>query len=439
MIYSMQYIYFFIMKLRQYLSSWGVIITMLCATAVPALQPAQAHVGTHDNVDKYQEEIKKLKEDIQTREKNLEQLRKDSQVYEKTVRQKQEQAQTLNGKLEVIENKLAKVLTDIRIKEAEIAENKDEIQQLSEAIQLLNLDIEKNKHNIGHYLRLIHQNDQKDSLHALLVDTSFSNFFAEIEYVNDLHSDLQHSLELLQEEKYDLEQKQDLLAKKNEQLEEFKLQLVQKTDELQEEQDLQSYYLRETKLSEEKYQQLLWRTKQEEAAIQNEINAYERTIRKRLEEIEAAEKKKRDEGQTENLKLGSSRFQWPVNPARGITAEFHDPDYPFRHIFEHSGIDVRASQGTPIRAAESGYVARTRLPKKGFGYVMIIHSDGLSTLYGHVSRLLVSPDTYVNKGDIIAYSGGLPGTPGAGLSTGPHLHFEIRVNGIPVNPRKYLP
>jgi len=71
---------------------------------------------------------------------------------------------------------------------------------------------------------------------------------------------------------------------------------------------------------------------------------------------------------------------------------------------------------------------------------MIIHGNGLSTVYGHVSAVYVKTDEYVVQGQAIGRTGGTPGTPGSGpWTTGPHLHFEVRSNGLPVNPESYLP
>jgi murein DD-endopeptidase MepM/ murein hydrolase activator NlpD len=123
---------------------------------------------------------------------------------------------------------------------------------------------------------------------------------------------------------------------------------------------------------------------------------------------------------------------------RGISAFFHDPTYPFRRLFEHPGIDIPTDVGTPIRAAAGGYVAWNKQGRQYGNYVMLIHPGGIATVYAHLSRFAAKPDTYVERGDIIGYSGGHPGDEGAGLSTGAHLHFEVRQNGIPVNPMQFL-
>jgi murein DD-endopeptidase MepM/ murein hydrolase activator NlpD len=151
-------------------------------------------------------------------------------------------------------------------------------------------------------------------------------------------------------------------------------------------------------------------------------------VRKKLEELSKDE-----------LQFNDSGLIWPLSGSHTITATFHDPDYPFRYLFEHPAIDLRASFNTPLKASGSGYVARVNINGSSYGYIMIVHGDGLSTVYGHVNQSYVSEDEYVIQGQTIGLSGGLPGTRGAGyLTTGPHLHFEVRKNGIPVNPLEYL-
>lgn len=98
----------------------------------------------------------------------------------------------------------------------------------------------------------------------------------------------------------------------------------------------------------------------------------------------------------------------------------------------HNGVDMNASQGDPIRAAKAGSVILASV-KGGYGNtVMIDHGGGMVTLYAHQSRIGVSVGQKVSAGAVIGYIGS------TGDSTGPHLHFEVRINGNPVNPSKYL-
>lgn len=118
-----------------------------------------------------------------------------------------------------------------------------------------------------------------------------------------------------------------------------------------------------------------------------------------------------------------------------VTSEFGYRRDPFTgETRGHSGMDLAVPTGTPIRAALPGTVTVSQYNAGGYGYyVMIDHGNGLSTLYGHNSRLLAQVGQTVEAGDVIALSGS------TGRSTGPHLHFEVRVNGEQTDPRAYLP
>lgn len=99
----------------------------------------------------------------------------------------------------------------------------------------------------------------------------------------------------------------------------------------------------------------------------------------------------------------------------------------------HTGMDLAVPKGTPVRAALPGTVRVAKYDSSYGYYVTIGHDNGLLTLYGHNSRLLVTPGQTVQAGDVISLSGS------TGRSTGPHLHFEVRLNGQRTNPRYYLP
>ena len=127
-----------------------------------------------------------------------------------------------------------------------------------------------------------------------------------------------------------------------------------------------------------------------------------------------------------------SGFQWPVNGSvtSGFGYRVH-PIYGTRRL--HQGIDVSGGSGTPIAAAKGGTVLSAGW-RGGYGNAVVLsHGDGVTTLYAHQSSMNVSSGDQVSRGDIIGWVGS------TGASTGPHLHFEVRINGSAVDPRPYLP
>lgn len=138
-------------------------------------------------------------------------------------------------------------------------------------------------------------------------------------------------------------------------------------------------------------------------------------------------------GSSSGWAVSSYGFQWPCS-ARTITCEFGPRYHPITGVYSnHSGMDIGASYGSPIYACASGTVTTATYGTAYGYYVTINHGNGFSTLYGHMSRYVVSEGQYVTRGQVIGYVGN------TGWSTGAHLHLTMYYNGSLVNPKKYLP
>lgn len=131
-----------------------------------------------------------------------------------------------------------------------------------------------------------------------------------------------------------------------------------------------------------------------------------------------------------NAVVAAAGYRWPMSNF-AITTYFGR-----RGVFQrfHTGIDLAAPVGTPIYAARAGQVSTAGWSRFGYGlHVIIDHGGAQETLYAHMSRIAVRPGQWVDRGEVIGYVGS------TGWSTGPHLHFEVRVGGAVRNPLAYLP
>lgn len=145
----------------------------------------------------------------------------------------------------------------------------------------------------------------------------------------------------------------------------------------------------------------------------------------------AASQSSGGQGASDNWVQGTGQLGWPVSGE--ITSPYGYRVHPiWGTTIYHSGIDIGVDEGTPVHAADGGVVVWSGW-MGGYGYAVVIdHGNGLSTLYGHNSELAVDEGQSVAKGQVISYAGS------TGNSTGPHVHFEVRVNGDPVDPMGYL-
>lgn len=379
--------------------------------------------------DSYSKEIWQLNQEINEKRKAIDQLNKQTEIYKKTLAQKQQKITSLSTQLGQINASIAQTSLEVESLGLQLDELNLKISSTQLKIQSKEQEIKTRQDNIAKIVRALEMSNKQDALLAVLSDDgSLGDYFEKVRSLEQLEETVFNNLKEVQALHIALVSDKSALEDDKKTVEDTRTDLDAKKDTLESQKYVKNLLLDQTKGEEQKYKVLLEKSKKEVQAINSDIVNLEQVAREKLNR------------QVQKGDLGSTQdFMWPV-PSHYITAYFHDPDYPFRNVFEHPAVDIRAAQGTAIKAAKSGYVARAKNAGMGYSYIMLVHDNDLSTVYGHVSKIIVSEDTYVTQGQIIGYSGGTPGTPGAGnLTTAPHLHFEVRLNGIPVNPLNYLP
>ena len=374
-------------------------------------------------------EIEQLKKEIDSKQILIQQLEKDAGKYTKEIVKKQSERVTLKNQISVLDNRIAKTVLDTSANETEIDKTILEIKKSKLDIKEKEKEILNAKTYIVKTIRHIYKLRNTNYLEIIVGSNSLAEFFDQIKYLSTINqrlTKLTKKTEILKGVSIILVKK---LEKQELALVAFRKKLSINKNSLGENKSAKSQLLLVTTASEKKFQELIAQIKNEHKQIDDEMKYLEGKMRKMLEE--------------RKILLGQAIILWPVNYPSGnvVITRFHDREYPFRYIYEHPGLDIRSPQGSYIKAASPGYVFKVKNGgRRGYSYISLMHSNNLSTVYGHVLKIFVTEGEFVKSGDIIALSGGLPGTPGAGrLTTGPHLHFEVRSNGIPVDPMAYLP
>ena len=319
-------------------------------------------------------------------------------------------------------------LQSIRSRQAEI--NAQIVQTQNEIVKM-EAYLKTRQNVLNRRVRAIYMHGQLNYLEVILGANSFSDFANRVELLKRvIRSDYNLILEIQK-------QKAAIEAKKA-QLEEDKRQL----DALAAEAEKTQKEIAAKKAEQQKVLDAAKSNKAAAAQMEQDLNAQLASVRnliqQRLAAAEAArqtaQQASSDEGgggSDDNYVQGTGTMGWPCSGP--ITSPFGYRTHPiFGTTIFHAGIDIGVDYGTPIHAADSGVVVYSGWIS-GYGNAVIIdHGGGISTLYGHNQSLAVSEGQSVSKGSVIAYAGS------TGNSTGPHCHFEVDVNGSPVNPMGYL-
>lgn len=335
--------------------------------------------------------------------------------------------------LDVRQGELDVINDEIYVLEGQIYEKQLEIDDKLYEISLMQDNIDDQKGGLGNRLRNMYKSGSVGVFDILLDSANFSEFLSNLSLVQRIHDSDQKTLEELEKQCRELEAALSELEAAKAVLNDDMSYLEAKQYDAEiakaEVEEVVSEIRAKVAEYEAEAERLAAILEEERAEIQRQIEAAAAAAAA-AEEAEASY----DDGAVGRLiGSGDTGFVWPCYGV--LTSYFgYRDDVPAYATSNHGGIDIGVPYGTVIYAARSGIVSSATGWSGGYGYaVYLIHDGGFSTVYGHNSQLLVSPGEYVEQGQPIAYAGS------TGNSTGPHLHFEVRVNGYQVDPLAYLP
>ena len=219
-----------------------------------------------------------------------------------------------------------------------------------------------------------------------------------------------------------IEKQKKIIEEQKEKLEEQKKQV----NTSKEEKEKAAIILENTRVMKNTYTSQLT---DQEKQIQSEIDAYQTQLNQLEAEIQAI---------TANSLIINPNYiggemLWPVPGYTKLSSTFKMRVHPITGVYKlHTGIDIPAPIGTNFLAANEGIVVKASYNSAYGNMVMVDHGGGVSTLYAHGDQIMVTLGQTVKKGDVVLKTGN------TGNSTGPHAHFEVRINGTPVDPLPYV-
>lgn len=371
-----------------------VLLAALCLTTANYFNVAKA--GILD--DKF-EELERIQREIEQYQKEIDSKRRSETSVLKEL-------EKLEMELALSEKELEYILARIDYLNGRISETKREIEDME-------LKIAEQKELFSERLVSMYKAGQMSYLEVLLSSNSLSDFMARLYYLREIAQDDVRLIEEYQAMKVALDEKKESLEKDLEDMTWSKKQEEEKRAAVASRSNDRERYLAQLQQDREKLEEALDQMERESKALE-----------KVIADLQA-------EGHQREKPGGLSM----IRPVSGgwVSSEYGNRWHPILGKYKwHSGIDIAVNSGTPIKAAEDGTVILSG-SNGGYGLCVIIdHGGGISTLYGHASKLLVKEGDIVTRGQTVALAGS------TGVSTGPHLHFEVRIKGVTDNPRNWV-
>lgn len=347
--------------------------------------------------------------------------------------QTQEQLDNVSGEIDEVLQEVADLNNSILTYENEIQELNTKLTQLEESISQKEKELTEKKKVLEDRLVAMYMKKETTFLDVVL-SGKLMNFISNqdmmkqiTEYDNKLITEVNELKKSLESEKTEVETVKKDKEQKTAELQKLKAEKEEKAANLTDEQKELEKKLSEYKSQAEEYAKL------ERQAIAKEEAARKAAQEASKNNTNTSGSNSSNGGQTNTTPYTGGKLGWPCPSSSRITSP-----YGYRILFGvrdfHTGVDIGATTGSNIVAAESGTVILANYGwNGGYGnYIILSHGNGITTRYAHASQLYVTAGQTVSKGQVIAAVGT------TGNSTGPHLHFEVRVNGSHTNPLNYL-
>ncbi len=350
----------------------------------------------------------------------FEELEKEQEKLENEIAN----AQNEQEKQEVIKNQLDSQITNLTSQVTVLSDKitllEDNLQKTEIALQQKEESIEANMDMFLQRVYAMYTTPPSSTIGLILGADSFAEMLTAVEFSARVAEQDNELLEIMKEELEGIEEDKRII-------EEDKLELETSKTDLQDKQGQLSVQLSQTNAQIQDLAALEAEYKKNQAAISQELKEVNLEIEAIYDKIQS-------------LGEYSGTMTWPVPGHLYISSDF---GWRFGGTNYHTGFDIARADaqgvgiyGKPTVAANSGTVIvanSTYVQGRGYGiYVIVDHGGGISTLYGHLSKLAVSTGDTVTKGETIGYVGS------TGWSTGPHLHFEVRKDGVYVYPWDYI-
>jgi murein DD-endopeptidase MepM/ murein hydrolase activator NlpD len=360
-----------------------------------------------------------LSDRIQQKQKQIDAAKQKEGVLTTTIQQFSNRIDGLQGEIQATQSRLDRAQSSLDRQKNELLEVRDRLEAARDRLARVRDELATARRLLAARLVEIYKSDTPDALTVVLESDGFSDLLERTEFlerISDQDREITNRVRGLRDQAQDqavqlakLEEREQLAAERilreRDQIASAQNQLLSSRDQLASARADKRGVLSQVRTEKEDAMEDLASLQAEQARIAGALQGAPAPG---------------------PIKQGSGQLIWPVNgPVTGVFGEVRPG-----HL--HSGVDIAVPEGTPIRAADSGRVALMGWVGGYGNYTCVQHTASMSTCYGHQSRFATSNGASVSQGQVIGYSGN------TGNSTGPHLHFEVRINGTPVDPMGYL-